>query len=234
MNQGLTLITPTGGRTKAAALCQRWMAAQTYSGPVRWIVVDDGEQPEPWTFRRDGWSLELIRRESFWKHGENTQAVNLLTALDRVSISERVVCIENDDHYSPQWLEIVDKHLERAELVGEYRARYYNVATKQGRQLNNTQHASLCCTAMRGAAIETFRKVCKPGVQFIDLSLWRAHPSKLLFSGANVTGIKGLPGRCGIGVGHKPDFHGTKDTDGALLREWIGQDAELYIGLTCS
>lgn len=210
------------------------MAAQTYSGPVRWIVVDDGVEPEPWTFSREGWTLELIRRAPFWKHGENTQAVNILAALDRVSNAERVVCIENDDYYSPKWLERADKALHLAELVGENRARYYNLATRTGRKLQNTSHASLCSTAMRGAAIETFRKVCRPGVQFIDLSLWRQHRSKHLFTGSDVVGIKGMPGRGGIGMGHKPDFHGIKDEDGELLREWIGQDADIYMELTCS
>ena len=31
----LTLLTTTGFRPDAWKLCQRWMAAQTYTGPVR-------------------------------------------------------------------------------------------------------------------------------------------------------------------------------------------------------
>lgn len=224
----LTLLTATGCRPQAWALCERWMMAQTYGGPVKWIIVDDGEQPQPVTFFRPGWDIVFVRPQPFWKPGDNTQARNLMAGLEMVHSSDRLVIIEDDDHYSPRWLEVVAKHLERAELVGEYRARYYNVATKQGRQLNNTQHASLCATAMRGAAIETFRKVCRPGVQFIDLTLWRSHPSRMLFAGQDVVGIKGLPGRGGIGMGHRREFRGVDDKDGALLRQWVGKDAEAY------
>lgn len=224
----LTLLTATGCRPEAWALCERWMQAQTYAGPVKWIVVDDGEEPQPVTFNRPGWFMSIVRPDPFWKPGDNTQARNLMAGLEMVHSADRLVIVEDDDHYSPQWLETVNKHLDRAELVGEHRARYYNVATKQGRQLNNTQHASLCATAMRGAAIETFRKVCRPGVQFIDLTLWRRHQSRMLFAGQDVVGIKGLPGRGGIGMGHRREFRGVDDKDGALLRQWVGQDAQFY------
>lgn len=167
--------------------------------------------------------------------GQNTQAVNILAALDRVSNAERLVCIENDDHYAPDWLETIDKALDKADLVGECRARYYNVATNTGRQLNNEHHASLCSTGMKGLALEKFKRECKPGVQFIDVNLWRNFKgAKHLFSGGRVTGIKGMPGRGGIGMGHKHDFHGIKDEDGELLLEWIGRDAGFYMELTCS
>jgi endogenous inhibitor of DNA gyrase (YacG/DUF329 family) len=113
--------------------------------------------------------------------------------------------------------------------VGECRARYYNVATRRGQQLHNNQHASLCSTAMRGMAIETFRWACEQRTKFIDLELWRKGRSRYLFGGGRVCGIKGMPGRGGIGMGHAADFSGTHDPDGRILREWIGDDAELYL-----
>jgi hypothetical protein len=224
----LTLLTATGCRPKAWALCERWMMAQTYQGPVHWIVVDDGEEPQPVTFSRKGWTITFVRPTPTWKPGQNTQARNLLAGLDMVHSADRLLVIEDDDYYAPRWLERAAKALELAELVGECRARYYNLATRTGRQLSNSAHASLCSTAMRGSAIEAFRAVCKPGVKFIDLSLWKAHPSKYLFTGGDVVGIKGLPGRGGIGMGHRADMAGTKDKDGALLRQWVGSDAHFY------
>ncbi len=225
----LTLVTATGARPQAWALCERWMAAQTFAGPVRWVIVDDGPEPQPITFRRAGWELVLIRPAPFWRPGQNTQARNLSKGLEAVGRDDVAVLAEDDDHYAPGWLDAVAQNIYRAELIGTPRARYYNIATRIARQLNNAGHSSLCSTAIRGKAIDTMRRICKPGVKFIDLSLWRQHPSKHLFAGDYVTGIKGLPGRGGIGMGHRPEFNGTPDPDFKILRQWIGDDAEFYL-----
>jgi hypothetical protein len=224
----LTLLTATGARPQAWAICERLMAAQDYAGPVRWIIVDDGPEPQPVRFKRAGWQLLVIRPAPLWQPGQNTQARNLLKGLEAVDADARLVICEDDDHYKPGYLTEIAQRLARAELVGECKARYYNLALKRGRQLSNSAHASLCSTAMRGPAIATFRQACQRAPKFIDLELWRRHPSRHLFSLGLVTGIKGLPGRSGIGMGHRDDFNGTHDSDGALLRQWVGQDAELY------
>jgi hypothetical protein len=195
---------------------------------VRWIVVDDGPQPQRITVHRAGWDIVMIRPAPLWQPGDNTQARNLLAGLRACDRDTRLVIIEDDDHYAPTWLETCERELEHAELVGECRARYYNIATKTGRQLGNTTHASLCSTAMRGSALAAFRAVCQPAAKFIDVHLWRQHPSRNLFVGGGVTGIKGLPGRGGIGMGHRKEFAGTRDPDHSLLRRWIGDDAEFY------
>lgn len=224
----LTLLTATGARHKAWAICERLMAAQTYAGPVRWIIVDDGQQPQPVTFQREGWELVLIRPAPFWRAGQNTQARNLLKGLAAVGSDDRLVIIEDDDWYASDWLATAAAMLDRAELVGEPQARYYNIALRRGRQLRNNGHASLCSTAMHGEALATFRAVCRRSEKFIDLDLWKRARSRHLFGGHRVVGIKGLPGRDGIGMGHRDDFTGKDDQDGALLRAWVGDDARLY------
>lgn len=229
----LTLLTATGGRPKAWAICEKLMAAQTYTGQVRWVIVDDGEKEQPINFKPINgiWHMEIYRPEPFWQPGQNTQARNLLTGLAVIRNDENLVIIEDDDFYGPDWLETVEQKLKNAELVGETRARYYNVQTKTGREMLNESHASLCATAMRGQAIETFRSVCRPGIEFIDHILWQAHSNRHLFEGHRVVGIKGLPGRQGIGMGHDKKFSGTRDNGGKLLIEWVGQDAaSLYLG----
>ena len=225
----LTLLTATGARAHAWALCERWMAAQDYAGQVRWLVVDDGQEPQPITFQREKWTLNVIRPRRLWTPGRNSQAENLLHGLSHCSASDRVVVIEDDDYYSPDWLSHVAVELDRAQLVGEHRSRYYNVATRQCRQLENTAHASLCSTAVRGRGVDAMRKACQTNRKFIDINLWRRFPDRHLFEGHRVTGIKGLPGRGGIGAGHKQGFHGVHDHDGAVLRQWIGRDAEAYL-----
>lgn len=224
----LTLLTATGARPHAWAICERLMAAQDFAGPVRWVIVDDGPAPQPVTFQRDGWELAVIRPEPFWQPGQNTQARNLLAGLAVIGPGERVALVEDDDHYSPDWLTTVDRELQLAELVGEARARYYNLQLRRGRQLSNSAHASLCSTAVRGGALRALADACRRQPKFIDLDLWRTARSRHLFGGHRVVGIKGMPGRGGIGMGHRDDFTGQADPSGALLREWIGSDAELY------
>lgn len=225
----LTLLTATGCRPAAFALLERMMKAQTYAGPVRWVIVDDGEQPQPITFEREGWTLDVVRPEPFWKLGDNTQARNLQAGLASINRSARLLIIEDDDHYASDWLEVCAMHLERASLVGETMAKYYNVKMRVGRQLRNTQHASLCASAMRDDAIDQLKRLCTPSRKFIDIELWRTCRDRLLFSGARVVGIKGMPGRGGIGMGHDPNFNGERDPSGALLRKWIGSHVEWYL-----
>lgn len=221
----LTLLTATGMRPEAWAICQKLMMRQTFDGEVRWIIVDDGEIPQPITFRRDGWVLDVIRPTPYWQPGQNTQARNLRAGLVRVMAGDRLVCCEDDDFYAPGYLADVDDWLNRADLVGEPMARYFNVATGVGKQLDNKAHCSLCSTAMKGPAIEACRRAVLKNKKFIDMELWRTFRGKKYLSKTrHVVGIKGLPGRGGIGCGHRMT---GKPTDG-LLRQWIGDDAGIY------
>lgn len=224
----LQLITATGARPEALALCHRWMRAQTYAGPVLWLIVDDGQHPSRIERMPDHWRTVVIRPAPFWQPGQNTQARNLLRGIDALDRRYPVAIIEDDDYYAPDWLSTLARELEHAELVGEQMARYYNIAMRVGRQLNNHQHASLCATGLRGGAIDSLHRACRANEKFIDLALWRAHKSKRLFGGHRVVGIKGLPGRGGIGMGHKKDFQGQRDPSGSLLRQWVGDDARYY------
>lgn len=226
----LQLLTATGARPEAFALCQRWMSRQNYAGEIRWLIVDDGEQPQRISADfRANWELWHLRRKPHWTPGQNTQAANLLHGLREIDREHPVVVIEDDDWYAPDWLTHVSEQLRHAELVGEKRARYYNVAGRTGRQLHNESHASLCATAMRGAVIGEFVAACESAPKFIDLQLWKSRAAKHLLDGHRVVGIKGLPGRAGIGMGHSSELQGQQDPHGALLRQWIGEDADAYL-----
>lgn len=225
----LTLLTATGARPAAWAICERLMAAQDYAGPVRWVVVDDGADAQPIAFQRAGWAVEVVRPAPAWVPGQNTQARNLLAGLAVIGEDAHVAVIEDDDWYAADWLSQVAAALSRAELVGESRARYYNARLRLGRQLGNTAHASLCSTAVRGRALLALAAACRRAPKFIDLDLWAHARSRHLFDGHRVVGIKGLPGRGGIGMGHREDFKGQSDPTGALLGEWVGADARYYL-----
>jgi hypothetical protein len=221
----LTLISLTGNRPAAWSLCEQWMLAQDFDGPVRWLIVDDCEPATAITFERENWTLEVLRPTPAWAPGQNTQTRNIRAALEVVTNDERVAVIEDDDVYLPGWLSAVDYRLQRADLVGEVRARYYNAARRVGRELKNCGHSSLCSTAFKGAATDTLRRIVQVDRSFIDLTLWRTFRGRReLFQGHAVVGIKGLPGRAGLGMGHRPGFAGANDPDGALLARWIGND----------
>lgn len=232
----LTVITPTGSRPAAFALCERMMARQVYDKPVRWIIVDDGPVSTPLTETTPGpnWSQWILRPEPFWRPGDNTQARNLIEALDAAErlkgLGEelRVVVIEDDDWYDPRWLATIDAALDRAELAGESHARYYNVRMRRGADLNNAHHASLRCSGMRGRGLAALRLALGEFSKAYDFKMWRdPSPSKFLFQTHLTVGMKGLPGRPGIAAGHE-DLAGRADRDLKLLRAWIGDDADLY------
>jgi hypothetical protein len=199
------------------------MAHQTYAGPVRWVVVDDGKHAQPVTFSRPGWQLEVIRPRYRWSPGANTQAWNFRAGLETIGADARVAVIEDDDYYAPGWLDRVDQELQTAELIGQGWNRYYHVKTGAIRQNENDRHASLCASAFRGAALELFRRQCDRGPRLIDAVMWKHANSRSVFRAELVIGMKGLPGRAGIAGGHEMTTDAPFD-----LRQWIGDDAEDY------
>lgn len=225
----LTLLTATGNRQKAWSICEKYMMSQDYVGPVKWVIVDDGEIPQEVTFKKENWELIIVRPFPKWKLGDNTQARNLLAGLEYINENDRLIIIEDDDRYSSDWLSHINSQLDKTDLAGECLARYYNIKSKIGRQLNNSKHASLCSTAMKGPVISYFKNVCKSNLKFIDIKLWEWKGPKHLFTGNRVVGIKGLPGRGGIGMGHKKDFQGNSDKQMDLLKSWIGKDVINYV-----
>lgn len=227
----LYLLTPTGGRPEGLALLAQYLNAQTWTGPARWVIVDDMDPATPVPAVRDGIEVEVVRPCWRWAPGQNTQAACMAAGLTRIPPGAIVLVLEDDDAYLPGHVVTLLRALAVAELVGERVARYYNVVTGRHRVIPGTYHASLASVGLRGRALDRLRDLCAAGSQRIDMDLWRTFqgPRSLLDS-ANVVGIKGLPGRPGIGVGHRPDF-GDPDPDGRILAEWLGPAlADAYAG----
>ncbi len=220
----LTLLTTTGERPEAWKICEMLMRRQTCLFPVRWVVVDDGKIQQPITFERDNWKIEVVRPEPFWTEGANTQARNILSGLSIINKNERVIVIEDDDWYDPRYLAYTNAWLDVVDMVGEAPSRYFNVSTGCGKLLTNYKHSGLCSTAVKGKALEALRASSKQNLKFIDMVLWRNfRGTKKLCDSRMVVGIKGMPGRRGIGCGHNPKFG-----DPMNLRGWIGSDVEIY------
>lgn len=220
------IITPTGGRPDALLLLAGYINRQTYSGPMHWIIVDDVDPPSKVPTMRDGIRMSVIYPPWRWS-GANTQAQSMACGLEHVPDDASLIVMEDDDWYSPQHIETRVDELQTSELVGERVARYYNVASMRYRIIPSIVHSSLAATACRGGALALLRHICESGSRRIDIDLW-SHYQGHLSNTAHVVGIKGLPGRAGIGVGHRKDF-GTHDPDGGVLAEWIGRDVDNYL-----
>lgn len=232
---GLTLLTPTSDRPQTLQLCVEWMAAQTFDGPIQWIIVDDGEQHtklnlSPLDDRFTVSKIDKPRARSVPLSFRGNMATGLMSAT-----CDRLLFIEDDDHYKPGWLEHCWKQFERgADVVGESRARYYHVPARRFAQLSNRQHASLCSTGITRRMFGWLdKRLRNRGGTYVDLDLWKASTNTLLVDSKMVTGMKGLPGRGGIGTGHRfGQTRGRHDPQGRQLKQWVGATAaQTYLDL---
>lgn len=203
MTDPLTLLTPTGARPEAFARCVELMRAQEYTGPVRWVVVDDGPDPMPVPVVL-GWEIIVLRPAVPWRPGQNTQARNLAAGLPFAG--DRLLIIEDDDEYAPWWLVWCDDKLVDHDLIGEAPSLYVHRGNGARHDCGNRSHASLCATAMTRSIYPLFADILRRQDKVIDITLWRlADPAraKIYDRAGGVTGIKGWPGRPGIGMGHR-------------------------------
>ena len=202
------------------------MRRQTYAGPVKWIIVDDGQEPQT-VPEVNGWEINIIRPNPCWRPGQNTLVRNVRVGLTHVINREPLLFIEDDEHYAPDYLARMETELQTHELVGQGLCRKYNLATMRAKERLYPSKSSLCATGIRGNATAAFRKIATHGYRFPDMVMWR-NGGHILRDATYVTGIKCMPGRPGIDSGHRPDFGDIFDPNGALLKSWIGEDAVDY------
>lgn len=231
--RGISMITPTGGRDDSFRRCVEYVHRfkKPLDVPVQWVVVNDVDELKQDQVRITikGIDFTFVKPAHKWVSGVNTQAKNLLVACDHI-LYDRIIFIEDDDWYSPDHLINIYNELETADLVGEFTSCYYHIPSRSYKIMVNSNHASLCQTGMRSTHIDELRKICMHHVNFIDWSLWRVIQSKKLLTTYNCVGMKGLPGRPGIGIGHTPHIGQgwLKDDQLVTLRKWIGEDFHLY------
>lgn len=207
----LTVITPTGGRQSSFERLARCIESQTCRD-FEWIIVDDVDPPTsvPMVHDKIGKVDPLPR----WQPGQNTLARNILAGIMYAS-GDAVAIMEDDDWYRDDWIAQCIDWMEDHELAGEGNSHYYNLANGTGKEMMNTKHASLCATVCRGSALKRLGEVCEKQDTLIDVALWRTHPGHLEPWAGRVVGLKGQPGRPGIGVGHQ--LVGTK----MPITDWI-------------
>lgn len=224
----ITVITPTADRPVAFELAESMMRRQTLQ-PDEWIVADGGQTPA-------ACSMDQVHVHEPRPAGAANFANNLLNGIARAN-GELVIIVEDDDWYSPTHLERMADLAQaspKALIFGAGdKQHYHNVAARCWRIFENVG-ASLCQTGFRRSIMRSFRSIVQNclarGTYGIDTTLWRATPREHWALGGELTvlGIKGLPGRPGLGVGHRPGDGWTADPDLSMLRAWIGGDADTY------
>lgn len=218
----LTLITPTGDRPLAFALCQNWIRKQTLQ-PNQWIVVDDGKVPlKPYV------PMQYVRREPQPDDPKHTLVLNLKTAMPLIK-GDKIMIIEDDEYYAPEYLKEMVHRLNQHEVVGIGRSRYYHLPSGNYSRLPNTTHASFAEMAFRSSFLPEFKKFLTGGL-YLDIRIWRNIDKKrgLVFTDNGkplYVGMKGMPGRAGIGIGHDPNHRIYRshpcDKSRKILKNWI-------------
>jgi len=240
----VTVITPTGYRPESISLCKKMLEAQTYPlDKIHWIIINDGnidDVPfwgEPENKRKI--NTFIAAGPLAWQEGYNTQRYSLEHAIDVCNkASKHIVIWEDDDFYTPTYIESYVALLQHFDLVGEGNAKYYHLPTKSYREMENYEHTSLASLAFNMKILPTFKRALHSGEKFFDITFWelakKERINSMLFTNKNLSiGIKGMLGRRGIGVGHTPIGY-TSDPFLGKLREWVGEEGvkmyEPYVG----
>lgn len=235
----VTVITPTGHREKAFDLCKKYLLRQNYPlKRIQWIPVIDDENnkylPNYSPVEEDLLKLnqyDPLLSSLLWNSGFNTQRYNIDTSLPYIK-GEYIFFFEDDDFYYPNYISEYVELLQNFDLVGEGNAKYYHLPSHTYSEMRNYEHTSLASLAFNKKILPTFKRALHSGEIFFDIKFWELAKEEgvksLLFCNKNLSiGIKGLPGRPGIGIGHKPEGW-TSDPFGKKLIEWVGEDHKLY------
>jgi hypothetical protein len=195
---------------------------------VEWVVIDDGVVP----FNPGGCSY--YRREP---DGPNSLGRNTLYGLDRCNC-DYIFFWEDDDWYSPLRITNQIRKVTMHGLHGYTNSIYYNIKYNCYYIHNNTRHASLYETALSATYKDAVKKLIIKNMNnsFIDLIIWRElwHLGRLDRNNYTAVGIKGGPGRGGLGSGHKPHAHYQQDLNWLKLETLIGKDdTQWYKDLIC-
>lgn len=233
----VTCITPTGDRFLALDLCRKWIFNQTMH-PDLHVIVDDGKVP---SFIGNLKPYEMyVRREPKLSDPKHTLVVNVDFAMKYLK-EGKVFFIEDDEYYSPDYISIMSKQLDMFDFVGIGCSKYYHLPTGGWQQHLNMDHASLAQTCFNMSYVDLVSKCVSKGMSqnWLDDNIWReVRKSKSIKSCifkdevSLYCGMKGLPGRAGIGIGHNLKVYKNHDSqDRVKLKEWVLKDYTTYISL---
>jgi hypothetical protein len=197
--------------------------------PDQWIVVDDGKIPLTPTY-----AMQYVRREPRPEDPNNTMVLNMRTALPLIT-GDKVLIIEDDEYYAPGYVAALSSQLDQHEVAGIGMSRYYHLPSGGNFIIGNMHHASLAQTGFRKSFIPRVRKILDMDKSYVDFYIWdqarQMNTGGIFTDAANplYVGMKGLPGRAGIGRGHDPRIYRFQDPDRKVIRQWAPRDYQVYL-----
>lgn len=229
----ITAITPTGDRPLAFALLQKWVENQTKKID-QWIVVDDGKGVMGLLHLPQDRVITYVRREPQPGEPPHTLLLNLKAALPHI-LGDKIIILEDDEYYAPAYAEGMAAAMDAFEVVGLGLSKYYHLPTGCYGVPGTRRHASLAQTAFRSSFLSEFAQLLV-GDPYLDMRLWRQAGKRghvFVDDDAPIyLGIKGLPGRPGIGAGHNPRIYRTRDHSGRpQLAAWVPKDYQVYMDI---
>lgn len=237
MADRISLITPTGGRPEALKICEKFVKRFYIPSntELEWIVVLDTDSAFDYVPHNDKdhpyLNIKQVKGYKPWQPGINTQHSNMLAGIERVT-GNYVFVIEDDDYYAKNYIQAMLHLLQFWNFAGEGHSIYYNIREMSWRHQNNWRHASLCQTALISDYLDILKECVLAEPLYIDLMLFEKLREKNLdhvitnYQGLCV-GMKGLPGKGGIGTGHTPKGF-IPDPGYKKLKSLVGDDFSLY------
>lgn len=228
----VSIITCTGFRPEALALCQKFIEWQNYKGQIQWIVVKDESTAHNLKTTKKNITIEQYYGPKLWEPDYNTQRSNMEFAMTKVK-GDFLLIFEDDDFYKPNYIQTYVDILKHVEAVGITFAKYYHLKVPGWKVLHNDKHASLASTGVSKWGIPYMVKAINSGDMYIDRAFWQMihenkRPNALIGGSSLMIGIKGMVGRQGITPSHKELRDYQMDVGCVKLQEWIQNSYELY------
>lgn len=234
MSKSLSIITCTGYRPEALALCQYFIERQTYSGVIQWVVVHDQKEPLKLETKRANLKIEVVKGPKVWTEDYNTHRGNMEAGLKKVT-GDVIAVMEDDDYYKPDYLNRMVMLLRTGvAAVGLSQSRYYNVKIGAHKTMFNYRHASLSQTILDKSLLPALNKAVNSGELYFDIEFWKRiqqenHPNILVGNTSYSIGIKGMPGKPGITESHRVYRDYIIDSGAKVFNDWLGEkDSKLY------
>lgn len=231
-------------------MLKEYLFRQTFPGTIQWLVISDSQNQKPYEKIWLDFAMRAMQDKRFIDSemhmisylpeliGPKSLSRNLIRGLEMAN-GEIIIICEDDDWYGPEHIKECIDHLaaDKIRATGTIWQRYYHLPSLSHRTFKNVGSA-LCSTAFHRdflpKMMESAQWCGDNNRKGLDRRFWDSldPEEKDIFEPEHnqVIGMKGLPGRFGIGVGHQPrGFEDDQDTN--ILREWVGEDARIYLEL---
>lgn len=210
----ISVLIPTrGDRPQFLGNAMRMLNAQTLK-PTHVEIVNDAP-------------IDPSKKDITWRYRIGTQRI-----LEKNPGTDAIIYIEDDDWYSPNYIECMSQSWENAGrplVFGVGDTIYYHLVMRGWYRMVHPTRASAMSTMM---SAEGARRMVWPADNFVftDIEIWKKLPGKTFLPPDSISiGIKGyMEGALFGGIGHRRDLAQYKNHDKEL--NWLRSkvDAESF------